>query len=475
MSSHLWYGDVLIHTDVARDLLVLEEMVQTKSPTLIGPRSGGVSGVFHGPLWYYVELLPFIISGGDPVMMGWFWWLLGVLATAVFFYLSFTSTKNLTVTLLSTIAFAFLFIPSAAGPINTYLADLLSFIVFFIWWKWFEKPSLVLALAGWFSLGVLVQFQMAFAVPLAIVWLPAFVWKVFREKRFLQLLSPMAFLPPLASFFIFDVRHDWLQTKSVLAYLGAERTGVDLWLKLVQRGQNFLFDSLRVFGVSRWLTPIIIGLFVFFGRKNKVVRPALFVLGYWYVSWWLITLLFSGEIWSYYFSQFFGPALFVMALIASKSKPATYLLGGLVVFSLISARSAFWYEPTRFNSSSWVLLSQMAAEGLKTPDTGYFVYSQDQFAYPLKYAFSYYAKTHPELAAVAFKKRPATVLVKAEDDARNPFSNSTDWQLNKVRITQTPVEVKQYPFGYTLERYQLNQENLQSPVDPNMITDLHFR
>jgi hypothetical protein len=46
-----WYvinGDIVFHTDIARDFLVLQDIVETHKPTLIGPRSGGISGVFHG-------------------------------------------------------------------------------------------------------------------------------------------------------------------------------------------------------------------------------------------------------------------------------------------------------------------------------------------------------------------------------------------------------------------------------------------
>ncbi|MFA5584760.1 MAG: hypothetical protein WDA09_11150, partial [Bacteriovoracaceae bacterium] len=72
LTSHLRHGDLLVHADVGRDLLVLEELVQTRQPTLIGPRAG-IAGVFHGPLWYYLNLPVFVLVGGNPVLMGWYW------------------------------------------------------------------------------------------------------------------------------------------------------------------------------------------------------------------------------------------------------------------------------------------------------------------------------------------------------------------------------------------------------------------
>lgn len=477
LSSHLWHQDVLFHTDVARDFLVIQEIVSTKAPTLIGPRSGGVSGVFHGPLWYYVSLIPFIIVNGNPVMMGWFWWLLGIAAIILFFIVSVRLTKNITSSLLTTIAFTLLLLPSAAGPINTFLADIFSFAVFAIWVSWYTKPTLTKALAGWFLLGVLVQFQMAFAIPIALIWLFFFVIKIKKEKLFKQLLTPLAFLPPLATFVAFDLRHDWLQVRSVLAYLSAHRVDSNFLIKFWQRLQLFLFDGVHVFGFNKYLSPFVLGLFFFLTRKNKdkTLKSAIIIAAIWYVGWWTITLLFSGDIWNYYFSQFFGIILLIISMLASKHKLAQLVLGISIIFSLFNAKSALFYNASRFNSSSWSLLSQIAHDGLLEPSTGYFLYSQDQFAYPLKYAFSYYKNNHLELDARSFSKQPLTILVKAADDPNNPYSTSKDWQLNKLRINMSPYETKEYQFGYVLEKYKLDKANLETQVDPNIITDLHFR
>ena len=123
---------------------------------------------------------------------------------------------------------------------------------------------------------------MAFAIPIAVIWAPIFIWKVYQEKKLIQLLSPLAFLPPLASFFIFDLRHDWLQTRSIINYLQADHVNQELLLKLIKRGQNFIFDGLHVFGIQRLFTPFIIGLFLFFARKsNLTTRIAIKILAYW--------------------------------------------------------------------------------------------------------------------------------------------------------------------------------------------------
>jgi len=186
-------------------------------------------------------------------------------------------------------------------------------------------------------------------------------------------------------------------------------------------------------------------------------------------------LLFSGDIWNYYFSQFYGVFLLLIAILVSNRRVAQSVLALVVCLSLLSARGVLVYSPDRFDSSSWRLLQRIASEALTIPDSGYFVYSQDQFAYPLKYAFSFYAKQHAEVPVEAYVKKPLTVLVKSADDLNNPYSTSLEWQKNKLHITNTPFEAHTYAYGYTVERFALQGDDLSTPIDPNLILDLHFR
>lgn len=203
MSSYLWRGDVLVHTDVARDLLVMKNIVENKEITLIGPRSS-IPGVFHGPLWYYIYLIPFILTHGDPVLMGWFWFTVVLFAAILFLFISHSLTKGLTISLLLTICFILLELPGAAGPTNIFFANLFAFVPFVLFWRWYQKPSIKLAAIGWLTMGLLAQFQMAFIVPLALSWGLVFLWKITKEKKWLQLFTPLFLLClfPLSLFLI---------------------------------------------------------------------------------------------------------------------------------------------------------------------------------------------------------------------------------------------------------------------------------
>ncbi|MBU0576527.1 hypothetical protein KJ654_02600 [Patescibacteria group bacterium] len=476
MSIHLWHGDVLFHTDVARDFLIMDEIVLTKSPTLIGPRSG-IPGVFHGPLWYYINLPFFIISKGNPITMGWFWWFLGIASALLFLYLIFKKTENLTVSLLATIGFSLSLLPSAAYPTNNYLANLLSFVIFYIFLKWYKNPKFIISALGWFILGLLVQFQMAFAVPLAMILFPIFIYRLAKTKQLKQIPSALTFLIPLSTFLLFDLRHDFLQIRSAISYItypGNEDAGI--LLRVLDRIKLLFLDGVNIFGLNKYLSLLVISIFLFLGFKTKKqeVKLSIKLFIYLYVGWWITTVVFSGTVWLYYFSPFFGILFFLIAIVTNGSKKAKILLLIATIILAFTAKDSMRYYNNRFDVSSWKLLSQISAEGLSKPNRGYFLYSQDQFAYPLKYAFKFYQRQHPNSQATSYSKQAQTILVKGEDDPKNPFSTSEDWQLNKIRINKQPEKIIDYP-GYTLELYDLNEEEINISIDPNLITNMHFR
>jgi len=82
---YVFHGSIVFHTDIARDFLLIEDIVKNKPLTLIGPRSGGIPGVFHGPLWLYLNVPAFVIGTGNPVTVGWFWMMLSIINLIVIF------------------------------------------------------------------------------------------------------------------------------------------------------------------------------------------------------------------------------------------------------------------------------------------------------------------------------------------------------------------------------------------------------
>lgn len=70
-SLYVMHGEVHLTNDIGRDFLLLQELDQ-KMIVLIGPRTN-VQGAFHGVLWTYLNYPAYLLGGGNPVTVAWFW------------------------------------------------------------------------------------------------------------------------------------------------------------------------------------------------------------------------------------------------------------------------------------------------------------------------------------------------------------------------------------------------------------------
>ncbi|OGD74360.1 hypothetical protein A3A84_03560 [Candidatus Collierbacteria bacterium RIFCSPLOWO2_01_FULL_50_23] len=55
-------------TDQGRDMIDIRSIAIGHKPRLIGPTTS-INGVYLGPFWYYFNLPPFVVSGGDPASL----------------------------------------------------------------------------------------------------------------------------------------------------------------------------------------------------------------------------------------------------------------------------------------------------------------------------------------------------------------------------------------------------------------------
>lgn len=297
------------------------------------------------------------------------------------------------------------------------------------------------------------------------------------SKKWSQLFAPFFIIPPILTFILFDLRHDWLQLKSITLYLNQDQPSLAMWERINSRLSLVLSGGMRFVTFSGWIASVILCLIGYMGYQSGFarIRLAIRLLLFWLVGWWITTLLYSGTVWTYYFSPFFNIFLFVTALVAAKSQIIRAVLGIGIFLSLIFSVANNIQSESSFDHSSWKLLQQIAQETLSHPNAGYFLYSQDQFAYSLKYAFKWVEKNDETISAFPFEKQRNTVLVKSADDPNNPYMSATLWQVQQINLNKAPDRSIVYPHGYTVEYYTLTDEEIAEPIDPNLILDLHFR
>lgn len=208
--------------DQGRDLYALQTISRGKL-TLIGPTTG-IQGVFLGPFYFYFLLPGFLLTGGSPFgVMVWvsFW----TTAALALFYLIMRKMVGMKWALLALVLMAILpgsirearviWNPSLAVP--TLLAS------FYLLFKSKEKAWLLIP--SLFFYGLALQTELAYAVFL----FPAYLWWWWKHNYLLSnqdnrkynwktiILAVAALAITLAPQALFELRHNFIMTKSLMA------------------------------------------------------------------------------------------------------------------------------------------------------------------------------------------------------------------------------------------------------------------
>lgn len=314
--------------DPGRDLLVVRDLVVNHKITLIGPFSG-LSGVFYGPWWYWILALPFFVSGGDPTGIAIFV-ALANLFVPLGLYLLGKKMGSPRAGLLGAMTGTLspVLIGYSSQIWNPNLVPPLTMAAVLLLYKLQSLPgknkTISNALLIWLGLGIVmgltVNFQISFGMAFLFSLVPWFIYMfVTRQHARLGLLCfcggiILMFLPLVA----FDLRHNFLETKSILAYLhdrpvrsynynalpltdkAANRWGNMQRLLTETFGQNIL--ALVATGV------VTLGLFFSLRQKNKDNESNEKNLAKEFLPWLIVSvvfififfMLYSDTVWDYY-------------------------------------------------------------------------------------------------------------------------------------------------------------------------------
>lgn len=323
-------GNFLFLKDQGRDMLAVKSIVVDKKPTLIGPYTG-LQAVFQGPLYYYVLAVPFAMFRGDPRGVMWVVLAASMIAIPLAYLVGkkfFSESTGMFAAFLFAVspsaaaAATFIWSPFFVLPITT-----VTLYLFMHWSKTGLKKSFFLFVV---SLGLLFHFEIAFAAPfLASMFLISFF--VARKKRYeFPLFSFLGLvLLTLSPLILFDLRHDFLTTKSLVSLVSGGNQGLgggELYGKIVyDHLVRFLLNLKATFIVHNQLSEvfslltILIALgYAVFGR-SIIIKTVLSIP----VIMFIFYLAYPFQIWDWYLIGLF---------------PVYLLLGGVVLSWLWSRR-----------------------------------------------------------------------------------------------------------------------------------------
>lgn len=341
-------GNFVFVFDMGRDLLWTRNMVELKKPTLIGPW-GSVAGVYFSPYWYYLLAIPYILFHGDPrgaIIVP----LVSNIAATIIGWRYLRKEKHP----LAADIFALVF---AASPMIVNLSSFafhanllpLAFILFLTGLANHKLPLSALAASLTYSLEPAAAAMLTLFLTIFIVWRLAHRDSLISVHSLILtlLLFAMPFLPQ----FIFEIRHQFIQTQSLIAYFTGQNTSLGGSLPLLSRIPDRIDKfsttlSYSLFPVeTNWIKWILTIIFIFLAiifvknsRKktsnliNRFIYYSLVFILFHYLAY---VFIFPAELKGWYLSGFafvyiFAFSVFIENIIRKILQPTS----GLVYFGL---------------------------------------------------------------------------------------------------------------------------------------------
>lgn len=491
-ANYLFFGDFYFLPDQARDILLVKDMVETMKPPLIGARAMSGGYVFHGPLWIWLLGIPFSLFHGDVMSIAYTYIFISLAIVASGFIVSYLlyglRTAFFTGLLISTSS---LLVYNVQGTTNAHLMPLVFVFFLYFYIRYLRGNTKSFYLAA-FLAGLGVQFQGVFAVPLFIYLL---LTSLFTDKYILSLkhavVTALSFTIPLGTFFLFDIRHEFLMMKGLANMLtdqkglgvipGYEQYG-NLGYRIADRITGFLslpyFVSLyRSYPTFTLLWSILIGsIFIVkkpaFKQDRKEMLALLFIPAFIY----LVYVYFSYPVWEHYVFSLTIVAAFICSIAINKIwdyLPGKILIGALLIAIIASVFYKFDTDYFPLNNSvkasdgsyrNQVAVADYIYNDAQGKQVGYFVYSPQVFTYGMDYLLWWKGKYAYNSLPKAEKTDVFYLIMYP------PLQGDADahqfWIKNVIKTQGIILDKKIFPGNITVEKRQIEATN-EAQVDPN--------
>jgi hypothetical protein len=487
------HKDIIFNSDIARDFLLLNEISQKKI-VLIGPRADGIQGLFHGPLWLYINYPVYYLSHGNPLAAGWFWFFLTIcFLLESYFISSKLFNRNIALAYVTLLSGFMVYHSNNLFNPDGILFLLPAFLLFLTYY--YKQRKFIYLIISLFIVGLMIQFQMAIGVPFLILTAFLSFYLIKKNKQYTHLLAFIILLIPLSTFILFDLRHNFEQLHSIINNFSGHTiaTNVNFVDRLSNRiifmtSQLFFFnDPFSVFNIA------LSYFFAFFLWKRITATKdhnhyyyLLFL--YFYLGFYAVSLLLNGDLLTYFVYPLV-PLTFLIftSFISYNEKIVTALIVVVAFLQIISGIQFVTQAVQGINAdpNSWQFQHNLALRIFNSTESssGYLIYAPDVLGYKQKYAFVHTKSQYPEKNVTLFRKQRITYVVvepipgnRLVPGSQPVMTNDyTNWRKYKVTFKGKLLYVYTYPNGYRIEEYLLSQQESNSPIDSTLSDIIHFR
>lgn len=181
-----------------------------------------VQGIFHSPIYYYLIGLIYFLFGRNPAWVSLFIILTNLSCIPLIFFVGkkiFNEKIGLITAAIFTISFEA--ISYGLWIANASLGLPFIILTFYFFYKSFRENQKYLPLAC-LLFALAISFDLIIAMNIIAILILYFIYHKQRPKIKTLIFSFIAFLAPLLSYPIFEIRHSFLMTKSFFAMIGGQ-------------------------------------------------------------------------------------------------------------------------------------------------------------------------------------------------------------------------------------------------------------
>lgn len=339
------------------DFLVIRDIAVNHKLTLIGAKTD-VSGVFHGPIYYYLAVIPFILSQGNPLFISLFLIVLNTLSVFFMYYLGKIiggERFGIIAAIIFTVSFQAVVYPRwlSSHPLAIPLSCL--FFIFFYRFLKGSKKDLVFASV---ALGLLNQAEFLHIIFFSTITIMLFLFyfKNFRKENpiFVLLCTFIAVALTGGTYILFDLKHGFLISKNLLS-LAAGSTGyhisiaqaiIDIWNSIIRVFMRTILPVSFIGSLILFLTAIIL-LIQKIVKKEKNFFPLLI----WFVIPLVLLIVFRHNILDQFFVSFIPLFVLITALVIDFLWQKKQIFGFILLAFIIVINLFTWWRniPTNQN------------------------------------------------------------------------------------------------------------------------------
>lgn len=458
--------------DQGREMLAAKNIVINHKIMLIGTELGagaaGISGIFQGPVYYYLLTIPFILFNGNPV--GAVWLMLFLSLTSVFFgyYFGnkiFGAGGGILVSLLMSISP--MLIVQARFMWSPYPPTL--FILLSFYFTYFlRKRNLNILLASFFA-GFVYNFEFAIAVPLSITVVFYSIFTFRKDfKKYLYLL--LGFLIAYSPMLFFEIRHGFTGLKGLIFYL-ANNSHIPTPSNssfILDHTKSFIYNFKETFPVNNFNFSIIFFILLIIFSVHLLIKEKNIHLKYFFsflvflipVNYFVFYFL-KNTVWNYYLTDLSLSYILLLSYVIFSLYNRKYyrlsilafvFIGVFVVFAINSAIKVSIYDYSDYGGTA-KLKGKIDAIDYIYKDAGsrpfgVLTFSPPIYTYPYDYLLWWYGER--KYHYIPYQERKGTFYLLIEPDGAKPWTYK-GW-LETVIKTGNVESTKTLPSGFIIQK-----------------------